>query len=231
MDEYFEKGYHIDRYHALEEDLLTFLGYITLEFYPQQQDRENIKSIYLADLMLRVGSNIGIFFDKFIESYMVSAKENDFQKKLENSKLEEFQKKFEGIENGKFKGWSWRDYKKLDPILDLSRKQVFLIPLNEKIYPFRCNGRIDSKSWTEIDADTEFWWNSYNKIKHNAAFENANLNNVLQSLAALFLLITKSGLDKSKKLSRYNNYERDDRGFLLVFSVRTRLFSRNTWDD
>lgn len=35
MDEYFENGYHIDRYHALEEDLLRFLDYVTLDFYPK----------------------------------------------------------------------------------------------------------------------------------------------------------------------------------------------------
>ena len=71
MDEFFEKGYHIDRYHALEEDLLTFLDYVTIEFYPKPRNQRYIKSIYLADLMLRIGSNIGIFFDKFIESYAI----------------------------------------------------------------------------------------------------------------------------------------------------------------
>lgn len=230
MDEYFEKGYHIDRYHALEGDLLTFLDHVTLEFYPQQQDRVNIKSIYLADLMLRIGSNIGIFFDKFIESYMVST-ESNFQKKLEEGKLEDFQKKSEKIANGKLKGWNWGDYKELEPVLNLSGQDVLLIPLNEKIYPFRINGKIESKSWKEINRNTEFWWNSYNKIKHNAAFKNANLDNVLQSLAALFLLITKSGLGQSNKLLRYNYYERDNRGGLNAFAVTTRLFSRNTWND
>ena len=44
MDEYFGKGYHIDRYHALEEDLLTFLDYVTIEFYPKPRNQKYIKS-------------------------------------------------------------------------------------------------------------------------------------------------------------------------------------------
>ena len=236
MDEYFEKGYHIDRYHALEEDLLTFLDYVTLEFYPKPQNRKYIKSIYLADLMLRIGSNIGIFFDQFIERYLIQKKSNIQQNLLmtqDSCKIaEELKKKKIRLESkGEWRGWNMGDYKKLDPILNLSNLTVSIIPLNEDLCPFRYDGKKESKSWTEInEKDTEFWWNSHNKIKHTADFERANLNNVLQSLAALFLLITKSGTMDSKKLTQYNYYKRDYSGTILAFDVSTRLFSRNTWE-
>jgi hypothetical protein len=67
-DDYFRKSYHIDRYHALEEDLLRFLDFIPLELYNSPAEREYIRSTYLADLLLRIGSNIDIFFKKFISS-------------------------------------------------------------------------------------------------------------------------------------------------------------------
>ena len=231
MDEYFEKGYHIDRYHALEEDLITFLDYITLEFYPKQQNQKYIKSIYLADLMLRIGSNIGIFFDKFIEGHVISG-EISIASSLFN--WEESRKIRKGLREkrinagSRWQGWNWGDYKRLDPMLSLSDQRVLLIPLNEIIYPFKSNGKREGKPWTEIEAgETSFWWNSYNKIKHNASFRGANLYNVLQSLGALFLLISKPEFGDSKKLTRYNYYKRGDKGELLAFEISSRLFSRS----
>lgn len=67
-ENYLKKGYHVDRYHALEEDLLRFCDYISLEFYPSVDKRRAIRSMYLADLLLRIGSNIDIFFSKYISS-------------------------------------------------------------------------------------------------------------------------------------------------------------------
>jgi hypothetical protein len=63
---YLEQGYHIDRYHALEDDLLRFLDFVTLDFYPSIEERQKIKSLYLGDLLLRIGSNIDIFFRKIM---------------------------------------------------------------------------------------------------------------------------------------------------------------------
>jgi hypothetical protein len=61
-DEYFTKGYHVDRYHALEKDLIRFFEYLPLDFYANSEERKRIRSTYLADLLLRIGSNIDIFF-------------------------------------------------------------------------------------------------------------------------------------------------------------------------
>jgi len=232
MDEYFERGYHIDRYHALEEDLLTFLNYITIEFYPKPKNQKYIKSIYLADLMLRIGSNIGIFFDKFIESYAIKGEmhlqQNLFTLEQSAKTVAELKAtKAKNLSNPKWQGWNWGDYKKLDPILSLSDQHVVLIPLDEMIYPFRYNGLREGKSWTDINkVDAGFWWNSYNKIKHNAAFKGANLNITLQSLAALFLLVTRSGFGDTKKLQLYD-YEKEA-SFMgtVTHDISSRLFSK-----
>ena len=182
-ENYLKKGYHVDRYHALEEDLLRFCDYISLEFYPSVDKRRAIRSMYLADLLLRIGSNIDIFFSKYISS-------NSHVKECSNiakEKPPEF--------------WNWGDFKKLEPHLKLSDLSVEVIATSERIYPFRKEGLEESFSWDNINKNEEFWWNSYNKVKHEGVFDQANLDNVIQALAALFLLICK--VKNSKKLMLY----------------------------
>lgn len=182
--------------------------------------------------MLKIGSNISIFFDKFIESLIISGENNVAGKQFTSQESREIRNDFIELKSKpKWQGWNWGHYKKLEPIMTLSNKYVLLITLSENIYPFNDDGKQNGKSWTEINASEAFWWNDYNRIKHNAAFKDANLNNVLQSLAALFLLISRSDLDKSKKLFRYNYFQRGNRGELLAFDVTSRLFSRNVWMD
>jgi hypothetical protein len=172
-DDYFEVGYHVDRYHELEEDLVEFLRFMPLEVNDSVEKRKSIKSPYLADLLLRIGSNIDIFFRKLIT------------------------KKFQQItdeKKGKF--LSFNDYKKLENILTirgakLSTSDVRIIQTKEHLFPF--------KNWNN---ETPDWWKSYNHVKHEAKFEEANLDNVIQALSALLLLI--SFQKNSSKLLLYD---------------------------
>ena len=138
------------------------------------------------------------------------------------------EKKKNLINKRKWNGWTMADYKQLDPILNLSSRSILLVPLNEKIYPFRYGGKED-EPWTEINAtETGYWWNSYNAIKHNAAFEEANLNNVIQALAALFLLFIASNHIYTIKAHKYNYIIPGTyvEGLGAPQVVSTRLFSR-----
>ena len=183
-DDYLKNGYHVDRYHALEEDLLEFFDYMSLEFYPSVEERQAIRSMYLADLLLRIGSNIDIFFSKYIITHqsvpecstIAGEKEPDF--------------------------WNWGDFKKLETNLQLSVLNVYIIATKETIYPFRRDGKRDGTKWNEINRTENFWWNSYNKVKHDGIFDKANLDNVIQALAALFLLVCRE--KNSIKLLQYN---------------------------
>lgn len=179
-DNYISQGFHIDRYHALEEDFLKFLGFITLEFY-SLEELTKIKSTYLADLLLRIGSNVDVIYKKYL---------------MTNSKFEVIVgKKSENELN-------WDDCKKLESYIHLSEKKVIIFPTLESIYPFK---NIDSISWINIvqKDENDFWWKSYNNIKHYGNFEEASLENVLRSLAALFLLISLTG-GPASNLVRYN---------------------------
>jgi hypothetical protein len=78
----------------------------------------------------------------------------------------------------------WKDCKKLEFILNLSEAYVNMIRTSETIYPFKNNNGL---AWNKItrNDDNDFWWKSYNSVKHNGKIEEANLENVVQSLAAL----------------------------------------------
>lgn len=221
LEEYLSKGYHIDRYYVLEEDLLEFLRFLPLEFYPKYSDRLNIKSTYLADLLLRIGSNIDIFFSKYIKLFPEIAEKASITSK-ERTKI-----------NG---------YIKLEPLLKLSSASVIVNPIchiSDEMYPFRMNGENSGRTWDEIlkpDNNDDFWWRSYQKIKHKGIFDKANLDNVLQSIAALLILI--SYYPHIQKLEQYSYLKIKSECELLLPSPRhqylpqdcfinTRLFFRD----
>jgi hypothetical protein len=68
IDSYFEAGYHVDRYHKLEEDFLTVQKYMSLEINNTPYAREKARSTQLTGLLLRIGSNIDIVFRRMILS-------------------------------------------------------------------------------------------------------------------------------------------------------------------
>jgi hypothetical protein len=179
LDDYLEQGIHIDRYCSLESDLLRFLDFISLDFYRSGHERESIKSVFLADLLLRIGSNIDIFFRKYIKSYDIGV-----CTEIKTSKPNE-------------NDWNWADYKKLEQLLTLSDEYVVITSTGEKLYPFKGN----ETTWNMIGPSDNYWWNSYNNVKHNAEFDKANLDNVLQALGALLLLICRQS--NAKKLTYY----------------------------
>ena len=111
-----------------------------LEIYNTTEKRENVKSPYLADLLIRIGSNIDIFFRKLILSYYP---EIDDERKSEKRDY-----------------LALKDYKKLEQkFVQHSRKlsacKVKIIQTGEYLIPF--------ENW---NAKTPNWWTSYNRVKH-----------------------------------------------------------------
>jgi hypothetical protein len=162
-DQYFEAGYHTDRFYELEEDLIKFLRFMPLEIYNNSERRKGVKSPYLADLLIRIGSNIDVYFRKLILLYY---HEIDEERRRGNKPYLSF-KHFQKL-NEKF----MKREKKL------SECNIRIIQTGEDLMPF--------KDWSN---QTPSWWNSYNHVKHEALIDEANLDNVLESLAAFFLLI------------------------------------------
>jgi len=178
IDPYFEVGYHVDRYYELEEDFLKVMKYMPLEMNNTPDTRERATSTYLADLLIRIGSNIDITFRKMILSNF----SHIYDEKL--SKINE-KRKAQGKEPLSEINLNFEDYRRLNSESiwrvngKLSDCKVTIIQTGEFLTPF--------EDWKEEKTPT--WWSSYNHVKHHAEFDKANLNNVIQALAALLLLI------------------------------------------
>lgn len=177
-DPYFEVGYHVDRYYELEEDFLKALKIMPLEIYNTPELREKAISIYFAELLLRIGSNIDIILKKMIISKYKTIYDDKLNKINEKRKMG----KKDPVTKTELK---FEDYMELNEkcIIGFGRKlsdlDVTIIQTNESIRPF--------KGWDKKEISV--WWSSYNHIKHQADFDKANLQNVLEALAALFVLI------------------------------------------
>jgi hypothetical protein len=156
----------------LEEDFLKVLKYMPLEIYNTPEEREKGKSIYLADLLLRIGSNIDIVFKKMIMLNYRHIYENKL-KKINEKQIKD------GKDPRHDVNLNFDDYKELNNEFALSDYKVIVVQTGKPLTPF--------KEWKS--GATPIWWTGYNKVKHHGTFDEANLDNAIQALAALFLLI------------------------------------------
>ncbi len=171
-EDMYNSGYSIRMYRILENDLVDFLNYIPAEYY-NYDERNKICSPVLSDLMIRIGSQIDIFFRNWDLIQELNPKIIDKDLEFPNYKRIE------------------RDEKRR---MSLKDKEVLFLPTEEVTIPF--------KNWNKWKNDGN-WWNAYNNVKHNGFKfkEYGNLNKVIESLAALFLL---NCLHKKVKLRLIN---------------------------
>ncbi len=149
----YKSGYSLKIYRILEDDLVDFLKNITIDYY-LGKDREQIFSPKLSELLVRIGSQVDIFF----RNWDIVQKNNSGKTKDELN-----------ITN----------YKKIETEIHISHEKVKILETDEVIQPF--------EDWQK---KTQKWWIAYNHVKHDG-FDNkkdGNLLNVIESLAALFIL-------------------------------------------
>lgn len=159
----FESGYSVRLYQILENDFVDFLNYIPIDYYLGEKKRQ-IFSPKLAELLIRIGSQVDIFFRNW-----------DIVHTIYINKYNQKKFKLDDLNMGFFK-----DIER-EKIIILSSKKIKIISTDEMITPFE---------FFPGDSRYPLFWNAYNHIKHNG-FTNkkeGNLFNVIESLAALFLL-------------------------------------------
>ena len=149
----FKSGYSLNLYQIIEEDFMEFLKNISIDYY-QGDERKNIYSPKLGELLIRIGSQIDIFFRNW----------------------DVVQSHYPGVSIEKLK---FGNYKAIEKDINLNDKQITIQSTNEILFPF--------SNWTIKDPD---WLTAYNNVKHNGYTnkEKGNFFNVIESLAALFLL-------------------------------------------
>jgi len=153
-----------DEYLRLEKDFLDFITYV-----PLKDEHYSVWSPRLADLLLRIGSNVDSFcknalFDSTFDQttdiimYRSRARTADGASKI-----------------------SMKDYQNIfETAYNLSTKRIVSIRERKVIAPY--------DSW--ISNNSPKWWSDYNAIKHDRFLHQtrATMNSALQGLGALFIL-------------------------------------------
>lgn len=177
IEDIFEPSYNLLIFQSLEDDVIEFLKNISIEYYPESDDRKYIYSPKLANLILNIGSRTDEFFKnwnivrdlaiKNIKNKHPNIKEDLLHKKLMRIDLEYYQ-----------------DIEK-NGVCILSDKYIYMPRIDGHIKPFD-----NFTKWTNLENPCNSWWCAYNNVKHHGyeRKKEGNLDHVVVSLAALFLV-------------------------------------------
>ncbi|HZY24261.1 MAG TPA: hypothetical protein VFE71_00425 [Bacteroidales bacterium] len=184
LEDMYESGYSLRMFEILEDNLVNFLKYIPAEYCNFDQ-RKKIYSPVLNDLLIRIGCQIDLFFRNW-----------EIIQKL-NSNIE-------------FEDLKISNYIKIDTDKEMTKKQKYALGDKQIILSPTEEVKIPFKKWSKWKPESNNWWNAYNNVKHHGYeyIEEGNLYNVIESLAALFLLNCLH--DEVKfKLIKYGYIEKD----------------------
>ena len=175
----------VEDYLQREKEFIDFIKYV-----PPSKNQKSVWSLKLANQLILIGSSIDSFFKQALPYYLNESINSKYANKWSNvqsinDELELFNRlKFSNNKNNnkKIKKLNMGDFRDLfeEYYNQLSKHAVYLLITREKIVPF--------KEWSS--GGSLSWWNAYTDLKHNR-FKNreqATVENVLNSLAALFLL-------------------------------------------
>lgn len=167
-----------------EKEFIDFIKYV-----PPIENQKSVWSLKLANQLILIGSSIDSFFKQAMPFYLNESIETKYKSRWDNiqtidrelelfQRLEVSNKKM----NIKLRRLNMGDFRDLfeEYYNQLSKHAVYLLITKEKIIPFKEWGSGKSLSW----------WDAYTDLKHNR-FKNrksATVKNVLNGLAALFLL-------------------------------------------
>lgn len=146
-------------------------------------------SIVIESVLIDSGS----FFDSLCQTFIRTKSTSGYRFKQE-SQVKDFPDKAGGADN-----FNFGDYRcLLQTDFALSKKEVILKPYEDAIYPHQGYAR-DISGYYRIAPFKEWaigqkspWWEAFTGLKHDRLknFRNANLANVICSLAAVFIILT-----------------------------------------
>ncbi len=207
-DNMFSSGYSMEIYKTIENDFINYIKYVPLDSEFEKTHLE-VCSPILADLLLRICSQVEIFFTEWVKLLNFDDK-NDA----------DLMRGFKIDKNGKRitpKIFDYIDF--IDTQVGLKQEKVKVRPLNnKKLLPFS----------NPPDSNVPPWWTAYNKSKHDGFREKkrANLNNVMTSLSGLFLLHCLNWANERKALVENNMTRVTDHGLSLINSNFNKINAR-----
>jgi hypothetical protein len=163
----FERGKVWFIYSKLEREFIETTSYVALE-----TGHKDVWSEKYGELLIKIGSAVGSFFD-----FMVNSKSLDNEQTVENLRAKILKEK-------KKRSPTMTDFRKaFNPVFDLTSAEVearYGLTYYGNLQPFKGFGK-----------RAPFWWDSYNKVKHQffeKIEERAQLEHTINALAALFIL-------------------------------------------
>jgi hypothetical protein len=148
-----------NEYKSLEEDFIKYL-----RFVPLADEHDNVWSLHLGDLLIRIGSILDSFFRRAIFSHELDTATNIKKHRAKNAL--------------KINMGTYREV--FDSFYGLSSKKIYERRTFKSLTPF--------SNWS-LNKSPD-WWEVYNNVKHDR-FENkkeATLKSTLNALGGLFLL-------------------------------------------
>jgi len=170
-------------YKSLEEDFINYL-----RFVPLADEHDNVWSLHLGDLLIRIGSILDSFFRRAIFSTVLNTATNIST--------------YRTLNDLRINMGTYREV--FDPFYGLSSKKIYELRTFKSLTPF--------SNWSSNRSPD--WWEAYNHVKHDR-FKNkkeATLKSTLNALGGLFLLNVQH-LETIPVLIDYNiiksNYAKD----------------------
>lgn len=225
----YKSGYTVMIFEDLERDVMRFLENVALEYYPDSEDREKIYSPKLSNILINIGSRTDEFFKNW--SIVIEGVVNIFKSKNPNISEKELKEKLKRIDIEYYK-----DIERNKKFI-LSDIEIFIPRIERPIKPFE-----DWIDWNNKENPCKSWWCAYNNVKHHGYERRSegNLDNVIKSLGALFILnclhkdtwtrlIEYGYMSKDMYNVNLQGYfdirEKDDGSYLhKLISTKSRLF-------
>lgn len=159
----FGKGEFYEQYQIIEKDFIDFIKVVPID----EKKHHSVYSPYLRDIIIRTCVQIEIFLKEWGLYCIVEDSNHCLWKEYNKNGKKE-------------RNWSFGDYFVFKNEIN-SYSSIYVRPLGGDINPF--------EDWISKNSLPK-WWNAYNSIKHSGikAKEDANLENSLYALAALFQL-------------------------------------------
>ena len=208
----FERGKVWFIYNKLEREFIETTSYVALETC-----HKDVWSEKYGELLIKIGSAVGSFFDLLVDSKSLDNEKT--VKKLRVKILKEKKKREQKQKEGKKKSeWSPNitDFREaFNPVFDLQSVEV------EASYGLTYYGKL--QPFKGFEKSAPFWWDSYNKVKHQffeKIEEKANLEHTINALASLFILNILH-IENQEYLIKYQNVITCD--YAKSISKKTRL--------
>jgi len=209
----FGNGDTYEQYQIIEKDFIDFIKVVPINI-PKHL---SVESPVLRDIILRCCVQIELFLKEW--SLFLCSEYNTYPPFAETRLWKEYIEKRKDVTQ-KTKNWKIGSYFTVKESFQ-ENATIYVRPMDKEINPF--------EDWVD-DKKPPKWWSAYNSIKHGgqSAKKDANLENALYALSALFLLHCENEYARGylKQFSSFSIVSRHNQVDVQFDSLKTPIDSK-----